>query len=69
MERPFTGDLWEITDQGHYECAICNHKLFTHENKFQPPTGMASFWDCSKGSVEIIDENTKINSKMQRNFN
>lgn len=28
MERPYTGDFWDNTDVGHYECVVCSNKLF-----------------------------------------
>ena len=28
MERPFTGRLWDAMDVGHYECMICDNRIF-----------------------------------------
>ncbi len=55
MERPFTGDLWYVKDVGNYNCAICDSLLFNFDDKFHPPTGMASFWHHQKNSVEILE--------------
>jgi len=56
MERPFTGEYWHTKDPGHYECAVCSNALFKSDHKFQPPTGMASFWNHNSHAVELIDD-------------
>eukprot|EP01016_Furgasonia_blochmanni_P005321 TRINITY_DN1206_c0_g2_i7.p1 TRINITY_DN1206_c0_g2~~TRINITY_DN1206_c0_g2_i7.p1 ORF type:complete len:264 (+),score=61.41 TRINITY_DN1206_c0_g2_i7:64-855(+) len=55
-ERPFTGDYWFSKDLGHYECTVCETKLFSSDHKFFPPTGMASFWHHIENNVETVDD-------------
>jgi len=65
-ERPFTGEYWDNKDMGHYECLVCNTKVFTSEQKFLPPTGIASFWNHVGNSVEIHED---VNDVKQETVN
>jgi len=45
---------------GYYNCAVCNTRLFSWDNKFFPATGMASFWAHVPGKVRKVDEEVDL---------
>ena len=44
-ERAFSGDLYNITDEGVYTCKCCGAELFSSNTKFDSGTGWPSFYD------------------------
>ena len=43
-ERPFSGDLLNITEEGTYKCICCGQNLFSSQAKFESGTGWPSFF-------------------------
>jgi methionine-R-sulfoxide reductase len=42
-ERPYSGKLYKVNDQGTYTCAACGNELFTSDMKFDVHCGWPSF--------------------------
>jgi len=55
-ERPFTGELYEHSEQGVYSCAACDFDLFSSENKYSSGCGWPSFW----GELESANIKRKL---------
>jgi len=43
-ERPFTGKLYRLKQNGMYKCASCGNELFSSDTKYDSGSGWPSFW-------------------------
>ena len=43
-EAAFTGEYWNLKDDGLYRCVCCGEPLFSSETKYESGTGWPSFW-------------------------
>ena len=56
-ERPFSGEYWNVFDEGRYDCIVCNTPLFTSDTKFDAHCGWPSFYQAVDDSrVSFIED-------------
>ncbi len=55
-EVPFSGKLLYNTDLGSYVCAACGNVLFDSTTKFATDCGWPSFYDATKGAVNLSED-------------
>lgn len=68
-EAPGSGVLLHNTDDGMYNCAACDAKLFDSDTKFQSTaaglTGWPSFDQAIDGAVEYRDDNSMFMNRTE----
>lgn len=56
-ERPFSGEYWNVFDEGRYDCIVCGTHLFTSDTKFDAHCGWPSFYKAIDDSrVTFIED-------------
>lgn len=55
-ERAFTGEYWNIFEDGMYHCRGCGEALFESTSKFDAGCGWPSFDRAASGSAVIEDK-------------
>ena len=57
-EPRFSGDLLDVKEEGHFQCAGCGQVLFDSDTKFESGTGWPSFYDVaeSENIATEVDE-------------
>lgn len=55
-EKPYSGELLNVTDEGEYTCANCGNKLFDSSAKYDAGCGWPSFDRAVKGSVDYHED-------------
>lgn len=58
-ERPFTGELLNVTDDGTYLCGACGAELFKADAKFESHCGWPSFTHPDEQrNVRLLEDTT-----------
>jgi len=56
-ERAFSGEYWNVHDDGTYHCAACDAVLFSADAKFESGSGWPSFFDViDEDAVELVED-------------
>lgn len=56
-ERPYTGEYWNLMEDGWYHCVICDNPLFKSEDKFISHCGWPAFSKESfKDTINYIED-------------
>ncbi len=63
-ERPFTGEYWNTTEVGVYNCRCCGEPLFFSDSKFDAGCGWPSFF--RPASDDVIEETPDFSHGMSR---
>jgi len=58
-ERPFTGPLLNVDEEGMYTCGACGAPLFASDSKFESHCGWPSFTSPEQQqNVRLLDDDT-----------
>src|SRR6201981_3401700 len=58
-EIAFSGEYWNLHEEGLFRCVCCNTALFISDTKFDSGTGWPSFWaPIAKENIETIEDHS-----------
>ncbi len=65
-ERAFTGDYWNTTKHGTFQCVCCGAALFNSDTKFDSGTGWPSFWQpIGERAVKTEEDNSLFSERTE----
>ena len=65
-ERAFTGQYWNVKDDGIYRCAGCGAELFSSQTKFDSGTGWPSFYEPAVSeNIELRPDRSLLMSRTE----
>jgi peptide-methionine (R)-S-oxide reductase len=63
-EQPFTGEYWNVFEDGTYGCIVCDTPLFESDTKFDAACGWPSFYQAL--DEDAVEENRDVSLGMVR---
>jgi len=63
-ELAFTGEYWDLHEDGVFRCVCCGNELFSSATKFDSGTGWPSFW--KPVAEQNVAVETDLSHSMQR---
>lgn len=63
-ERAFTGEYWDVWNDGTYHCVVCDQELFDSSTKFDAGCGWPSFSEAK--AAGLITEKRDVSHGMVR---
>jgi peptide-methionine (R)-S-oxide reductase len=58
-EMAFTGEYYDLKEQGLYHCTCCDTPLFISDNKYDSGSGWPSFWQpVDQENIDEIDDSS-----------
>lgn len=63
-ERPFSGEYWDIFEDGKYRCRCCGEVLFASDSKFDAGCGWPSF--DAEARTGVVEERADDSLGMRR---
>jgi len=58
-EIAFSGEYWDLHEEGLFRCVCCNSALFSSDTKFDSGTGWPSFWaPIAKENIETTEDHS-----------
>ncbi|MDO9353856.1 MAG: peptide-methionine (R)-S-oxide reductase MsrB [Solirubrobacteraceae bacterium] len=65
-ERPFTGELLNVKDDGTFTCGACGLELFDASTKYESGSGWPSFWaSLGEDRVKLIEDKSMFMTRTE----
>ena len=65
-ERPWTGELLSVKDDGTFTCAACGLELFDSSTKYESGSGWPSFWQAlGSDRVKLIEDRSHFMTRTE----
>ncbi|MEH3052761.1 MAG: peptide-methionine (R)-S-oxide reductase MsrB [Patulibacter minatonensis] len=65
-ERPFTGELLSVKENGTFACAACGLELFDASTKYESGSGWPSFWAAlGPDRVKLIEDRSHFMTRTE----